>query len=150
MLQVRKNRNWDLNLAAAKKDKTGWALQQTILVVLWLPLSKPTADPRRSAAENDEGWPTHDPGAGSPWGLGARIRKPKRPRVAKRYKYAIGRNKKSAKYRNASQVFQQTAAYKALCLLSTTTKSCRGFSLLSEQLPPKNVGLSDEVVGKVG
>ena len=40
--------------------------------------------------------------------------------------------------------------YKALCLLSTTTKSCRGFSLLSEQLAPKNVGLSNEVVGEVG
>jgi len=31
----------------------------------------------------------------SPWGLGARIRKPKRPRVVKRYNYAIGRNEEN-------------------------------------------------------
>ena len=49
-----KSGNWNLNLAAAKKYKTGWALQQTVLLELWLPLiraNKTDADPRRDAAK---------------------------------------------------------------------------------------------------
>ena len=55
---MRKSGDWNLNLAAAKKDKTGGTLQQTVLVELWLRLRsayKTDADPRRDAAQKTNG-----------------------------------------------------------------------------------------------
>ena len=42
MLRFMKNGNWNLNLAAGKKYKTGSSPQQTILLELWLVQRKPT------------------------------------------------------------------------------------------------------------
>ena len=50
---MRKSGDWNLNLAAAEKYKTGGTLQQTVLVELWLRLRsayKTDADPRRDVA----------------------------------------------------------------------------------------------------
>ena len=63
---MRKSGDWNLNLAAAKKYKTGGTLQQTVLVELWLRLRsayKTDADLRRDAAEKQrdmKGWPGAD------------------------------------------------------------------------------------------
>ena len=55
---MRKSGDWNLNLAAAKKYKTGGTLQQTVLMELYLRLRsayKTDADPRRDAAQKTNG-----------------------------------------------------------------------------------------------
>ena len=109
LLQMRKSGDWNLNLAAAKKYKTGGTLQQTVLMELWLLLRsgfKTDADPHRDATQKQK-WRAdqHTIKAPNPWGLCAHPRKPKRPDALKSYNCTIQRNEKSAKCWNASQAY---------------------------------------------
>ena len=108
---MRKSGDWNLNLAAAKKDKTGGTLQQTVLVELWLRLRsayKTDADLRRDAAEKQrdmKGWPGADQKRRI---LGVYVRSyvnPKGPSHSRDTIYNPEERKISAKCWNASQAY---------------------------------------------